>query len=361
VRANLLSPFALIPRSQPECPVVHLLSPLPEDEVATVPFIVDDEFHVFARERSLPPCALSFLMLAGSWSARESRSGFVPNSMLADFSDDFAQAERTLSSAGVLKRVKAGVRIAEGRGLTVVNAKDVHRDTEREAAVEKARQEKWRGDKQRQRAAKRAERRELIASGVSGVSSAENVDVHRENPAVSGKPQVNGSCVQVDIPKTSTKTPRTTASDYQDQSIGVGVIEVDLVNARPREAPSAGTIALVAAGLSKKRKRVTSEAEARRAIAVWDERAEKAGEVVHDPVKFYPTCIRRERDLEAILAPPANPLWEQLAAEPEPVPGGHVYVRDQRTGVCGHPKPDGEACGMPKSHAKHQNQGAMTG
>src|SRR5262249_41443611 len=138
---------------------------------ALMPFIVDDAFEDFAREHKLPDCSVSFLMRAGSWSARTSRSGFVPNSMLADFSSDPGQAVRALLAAKVLRRVKAGLRIVEGLGLTVVNAKDVHLDTEREKAGAEARRAKWRGDKQRQRDAEKADRRERIGAGVSGMST----------------------------------------------------------------------------------------------------------------------------------------------------------------------------------------------
>jgi len=172
-----------------------------------MPLIVDDEFHVFARERRLPPCALSFLMLAGSWSARESRSGFVPNSMLADFSDDFAQAEGTLCSAGILKRVKAGVRIIEGRGLTVVNARDVTRDAEREEAEAERKREQERARKQRQREREKAERADRMSADVTPMSRGTSVDVTPEKTRERKKPQVNPNDVPRDIGVTSRGTP----------------------------------------------------------------------------------------------------------------------------------------------------------
>lgn len=349
-------PFTLTPLLPLETPRAVPAVP----RAALMPFIVDDEFHVFARERRLPPCALSFLMLAGSWSARESRSGFVPNAMLADFGDDFAQTERTLCSAGILKRVKGGVRIIEGRGLTVINAKDVRQDIEAAAAAVAEQRQKWKATKQRQRDEKKAEQRERIAAGVSGVSAGTNADVHPENPGNPKKPQVNGIPVQVDIPKTSTETPGTTASDYQDQ---IGSVRVDQSNARAREAPSAETLALVVAGISKKLKRPVSEAEALRAITEWERRAEAKGDVVHEPLKFFPACIRRERRLEEILAPPltgAAQQWAQLgkAAEPAAGPGFHVFApaADPFDDACAYP-----GCGVKKSNARHVKQEAGTG
>jgi hypothetical protein len=95
-----------------------------DPEVAQVPLIVDDVFYEYSREHSLPDCSVSFLMRAGSWSARNSRSGFVPSSMLASFSDDSDLVTRTLLAAGLIERARGGVRIAEGRGLAVINAAD---------------------------------------------------------------------------------------------------------------------------------------------------------------------------------------------------------------------------------------------
>lgn len=355
--------FALIRVARLEMTPVAVLSASRIPGAALMPFIVDDEFHVFARERSLPPCALSFLMLAGPWSARESRSGFVPNSMLADFSDDFAQAEGTLCSAGILKRVKAGVRIVEGHGLTVVNAKDVSRDTERERAEAEERREAWRLKKQGQRASKRAAKHERIAAGVPGVSPKETIDVPRENPGHPKKPQVKASHVPGDITGTSPGTAKTSASDYQDPdqnlSAGVNQSRVNPIDARVREAPSPGTLAVVAAGCSKKLKRVVTEAEACRAIAEWERRAEAAGEVIHDPEKYHPACIRREADLEAIIAAPLPaPPPEWLVPAPVSGPGVHAFVPDANPFVdaCAHP-----GCGVKQSNARHVKQEAGTG
>lgn len=330
--------------------------PPPRSGTVLMPLTVDDEFHVFARERRLPPCALSFLMLAGSWSARESRSGFVPNSMLADFSDDFAQAERTLCSAGILKRVKAGVRIVEGHGLTVVNARDVHRDSQRAEAEAEERRAAWRAKKQRQREARKAGQHERIASGIPGVSPGTNADVPPENPGTGKKPQVNDRHVPGDIAGTSPGTRKTTASDYQDQNQSSRVSQSD---PRAREVPSPGTLTLVVTGISKKRKQVTTEAEACRAIAEWDRRAEAAGEVIHDPAKYYATCIKRAHDLEAIIAPPPPvPRPEWLIPAPSAGPDLHVFMPDGSPYVdaCAYP-----GCGLREKNSRHVKQEVSAG
>lgn len=351
-------PFALIRIARLEMTTVAVLPAPLLCEVAPMPFIVDDEFHVFAREHRLPPCALSFLMLAGSWSARESRSGFVPNSMLADFSDDFAQAEGTLCSAGILKRVKAGVRITEGHGLTVVNAKDVSRDNERQKAEAEERREAWRGKKQRQRAAAKDRQRDRIVSGVPRMSPGTNADVPPENPGQPKKPQVSSSAVPGDIAGTSPGTEKKTASDYQDPSQSSGV---DPVNARGREGPSPETLTFVVARISKKLKRFVSEAETRRAVDIWDRRAEAAGKVIHDPEKFYPTCIERERDLEAILAPPLPappPEWLELGRAVDLAPGAHPFEpsADPFDTACSR-----AGCGLPEKNTRIHIPEAKTG
>jgi len=117
-------PPTLIRSHRMEMFVAHPAA-LPLGEVAPVPLIVDDAFYEYAREHRLPDSSVSFLMRAGSYSARNSRSGFVPNSMLADFSDDPDLAVRRLQAAGLIKRADGGgVRIVEGKGVTVVNAAD---------------------------------------------------------------------------------------------------------------------------------------------------------------------------------------------------------------------------------------------
>jgi hypothetical protein len=109
-----------------------------DPEVAQVPLIVDDAFYEYSREHSLPDCSVSFLMRAGSWSARNSRSGFVPSSMLADFSDDPDLVTRTLHAAALAERVKGGVQLASGHGITVINAADAEAEEAEAQAVARA-------------------------------------------------------------------------------------------------------------------------------------------------------------------------------------------------------------------------------
>ena len=352
------SAFALTPLARPEMTSVAVL-PAPRVHGAVLmPFTLNDPFDDFAREHHLPDCAVSFLSRAGTWSARASKSGFVPSTMHAEFSDDSDQAVRALLAAGAVRRVKAGVRISESHYWTLVNARDVSRDSERARAEAEELRARWRGKKQRQRAAAKAEQRHRITSGVSGVSPGTNADVPSGNPGNPEKRQVNGGDVPGDIAGTSPGTAKTTASDYQDQSVEVGSIGVDLINGRGREGPSPGTLSFVVAETSKKAGRAVAEVEALRAIAVWDARAGESGRVVHDPAKFYTTCIKRERALEAILAPPPDPLWVQLGTAPEPVSGGHAFEPDPNPLIDSCSR---DRCGLPRKNAHHVNQEANAG
>jgi hypothetical protein len=149
------------------------------------------------------------------------------------------------------------------------------------------------------------------------------------------------------------------ASDYQDlNQSSRGNSNGHLEAARPREGTDPAIITLAANLAAKKAGRAVSAAEARRAIAVWDKRAEDAGKVIHDPARFYRTCATRERDIEAILAPPPNPLWVDLGTPADPVPGAHAYEPhpSQFVDECTR-----AGCGLRKSNARHVSQEAKTG
>lgn len=357
------APFALIRPAFPEMISVAVLPAPRVPGVVLMPFTLNDSFDDFAREHHLPDCAVSFLSRAGTWSARASKSGFAPSTMHAEFSDDSDQAVRVLLAAGAVRRVKAGIRFNESPCWTLVNAKDVSRDNERRQAEAEELRAHWRGKKQRQRSAVKAEQRKRIASGVPPLSPGTNADVPPENPGNPKKRQVNGTNVPGDIGGTSPGTAKKTASDYQDpsQSSGVGAVGVDLINTRAREGPSPETLAFVVARISKKRKRPVSEDEARRAIGIWDRRAEAAGKVIHEPEKFYPTCVERERDLEAILAPPlpaAPPEWLELGRAQDPAPGAHLF---EPTGNPFDTACSRAGCGLPEKNTRVHVPEAKTG
>jgi hypothetical protein len=301
-------------------------SALPRLEVAPVPLIVDDAFYEYAREHSLPDCSVSFLMLAGSWSARNSRSGFVPSTVLADFSDDPDLITRTLSAARIVRRVSGGVRITEGRGLTVVNASDVLRDIERDKASAEQRRAVERERKRRYRTAKAAERREDSVPRVPpesrGTSTGVPPGVPPGSPGNPGKPQVTSTDVPRDICGTSRGTSRgTPASDDQDPDQDQsGVNQVSQLRdrfARTREHPDVINAAIEE--LCPKAGCVVTEDQAGRALGIIERRARNSRtSVLTDWADYARTAIRRERDVWAeMLCPPAAEL-EVIHAAPDP-------------------------------------------
>jgi hypothetical protein len=324
--------------------------------VALMPLIMGDDFDEIVREFAIPPCSVSLATQAGTWSARHSRSGFAPGTVLASFADDPDEAMGPLVAAGIAKRAKkGGMQIINGHGLTVINAIDA------EAKKTKAR-ESGKERQQRLRDKRKAGQAEAIRAALpvtGSVTAGVTPEVGGVTPAKrSAKPkqQVSDAGVTRYESRTSRVTDQTDASDRSDldqSSSGVGQI-----SARAREAPDPAIVTLVTDLSAKKAGRIVSRAEACRAVAVWDKRAEDAGKVIHDPERFYETCVKRERDIEAILAPPPNPLWVQLGTAPEPVSGAHPYEPDPSPFIDSCAKP---GCGLRKTNARHTNQEANTG
>ena len=285
--ATRCPPFVLIPAlAYPEMTSVAVLPASRLPGTVLMPFIVSDDFYDDPDVCGLPACSLSFVMLAGPWSARNSTSGVVPSKMFARFADDPDQAVPPLLAAGIAERAKGGgVRLAEGRGLTVVNAADV--------AAEAAKVREAAKERQRRSRANRAESRREKLNAANDVTC--------------------------DIPALSHVTAEIDRSD-QSQSIGVNPVDAHARDAWP---PEVATAAVTDA--SKKAGRIVSEAEALRAVSVFDARAKRRGRDVHDRVQFNRACFKRERDIEAILAPPLAPEWLDLGTAPEPPPGAHRF------------------------------------
>src|ERR1019366_8801399 len=182
------------------------------------PFTYDDAFFDDLGA-SLPDCSAAFLNRACAWTARNSKSGFVPSSQLARLSDDPDLVTRTLHAAGIMNRVKGGWRIAEGKGITIVNASDVAEQVTRDNADAERKRIGARERKRRQRDAAKAERREKIAADVTPMSRGTNADVTRDQTEIRKKPQVKGNNVTRDIRVTSRGTtgpPHARADDDFD-------------------------------------------------------------------------------------------------------------------------------------------------
>jgi hypothetical protein len=345
IMLRLVPPLARMTITPEMTPVVPPYCPLPAVCEVAVPFTIDDSF--FDAFGGIPDCSVSFLSRAGAWSARTSHSGFVPTWALAQLSSDPDQAVKPLISAGIIRRVRNGIRIAEGIGLTVVNVSDVLRDIEREEAAAAEQREAWRIKKRGQRREKTAERQDRIAAGVTGTSPEENMNVPPDSPAKRKKPQVRGNNVPGDIAGTS---PGTHQIDRSNQSSsGVGQI-----NARARENPA--VIAAVIAALCEVTKRDDiTEADALRPIDIIRQRAEAAGKTIRGPGYFRKAILGEADPYAELLLPPAPPAAEPPTA---PVLPGqpHQFNPDPTPGVL-----DGCLnCEMRRSNRIHQAEPRQT-
>jgi hypothetical protein len=311
-----------------------------------MPFIVDDSFYD-GIGGSLPDCSVAFLNRAGHWSARNSESGFVPAWALARFSDDPGQAVQPLFSAGIAERAKkGGIRILEGNGITIVNARDVVRQAEAEEADLARKREQGRVRAQRKRDKDKAARLAAMTEGVTRYenaapgkqqaasadvtqeSRAKEVGVTRYEPDGRKKPQVkHKSVTRYEAGSSRVTPPIETDRSNQDQSVGVAQ-----VNAGAREHPA--VVASVVAKLREKTARDdVGESEALHTMQVIRKRAEEAGKVIRSP-RYFLTAIDNEVDLyaEMLPPPPQAAQWTALADAPE---GAHPFNPDTRSGVSG--------------------------
>lgn len=296
-----------------------------------MPLIVDDAFYEYAREHSLPDCSVSFLVLAGSWSARNSRSGFVPSSMLASFSDDPDLVTRTLCAGGFVRRVRGGVRLAAGRGLTVVNASDVLRDIEQDKADAEQRRAVERERKRRYRTAKAAERREDSVPRVPpesrGTSTGVPPDVPPNSPGNPEKPQVKGGDVPRDIRGTSDGTSRGTPQiDRSDLS------PVSRSRSRSKSARTRGP----APGSQEFRLQVIAKFGAVAKAAIGPETADTitadvlgARKHVDNPLLYVLAAIENDPDPKARWLPEQAPPPPEKHAVPDWC--GECYRADDRS------------------------------
>lgn len=323
-RVPPLARFAPYPEMSP-VDLPYLLLPA-VCEVA-VPLIIEDNFCEIVREFAIPPCSVSSVTQAASWSACNSRSGFVPGTMVALFTDDPGRDEGPLIAAGIVKRArKGGWQIIPGRGLTVINASEVAEKVTRDKAEAERKREEWNLRKRRQRDAEKAERAERMAAGVTQKSRGKAADVTRDQTENGKKPQFSGRHVTRDIGVTSRVTPQIDRSNQS--SSGVGQID-----ARAREDAAAAAAAIPALCEATGRGDIT-EADALRAIGIIRERAKAAGKRIRGP-GYYRTAILAEDDPYAeLLLPPAPPPSERPA---DPVLPGkpHAFNPDPTPGVQG--------------------------
>lgn len=322
--------LALIrPPASPEwTPLV--LAPLPASKAALMPFIVDDDFYDFAREHRLPDCAVSFLMRAGSWSARASRSGFVPATMLADFGSDPDQAKRTLCAAGLLERADGGWQIIEGR-VTVINAVDAgakaaERQAAKSAGGKRGNHERW---------------HEKRAIRVPGCEFCE-----ASAPQKTAKAKRTSHSDRMRSVSDSDATPidRSDLDLYLDQSVGSSQSDAGAREPSP--------LALVVIAEVRKRENFDIDTETAEQAAVIILARRKKGPP-DDPAAYVASAVARERDLYAeLLCGLAPPLADVLAEFAEAPPGDrHEYDHNPATGAC-------RECDMPRSNKSRHLEAA---
>jgi hypothetical protein len=374
---------------------------LPPGGVAVL-FTPDDSFYDQPEAWDLPDCAVALMTRAGSWSARNRRNGFVPTSMFARFTSDPDLAVAELLKRNLWRRAGGGCQFtrwpswtgtAEAAGSATVDAVE---DEGRagQLAADARRQALFRNpDLKRMLRERDADRCRYCAVGVrwgkgrsgdsgtydhidpDGDNSLENLVVaccscnsakRRRTPAEAGMVLLDPPAA---VPPTGPRNGSRNASNgsspdrngddeeplSDDQDLDQSSSSRGNGNRHLEAVPAREIVTLVTLAAGKKAGRDVSDAEARRAIAVWDKRAEDAGKPVHDRAKFYAACVKRERDIEAILAPPPNPLWADLGAAPEPVPGAHAYEPDPNQFVDSCTRP---GCGLPGKNAHHIRQEA---
>jgi len=291
-----------------------------------VPFNISDAWYDDLGA-SLPDCSVAFLNRACAWTARNSKSGFVPSSQLARLTGDPDLVTRTLRAAGIIRPVKGGGwRIIAGNGITITNASDEAEQVTRDKAEAERQRDMARERKRRQRAGETAERQERIAVGVPPMSRGTTADVTRDQTEIRKKPQVKVSHVTRDTGGTSRVTPQI---DRSDQSSS-GVSQSDTYARDPK------LLRVVAAEFSKQAGRIIGDPEAAAVIRTLAKRAEDAGTVIRDPEKYFTRSIRRAADVELLLLGDPPPVAEILA-EPIPEPahaaGAHPFVEGD-VGFC---------------------------
>jgi 5-methylcytosine-specific restriction endonuclease McrA len=365
-----------------------------------VPLIIEDNFCEIVREYAIPSRAVSAVTQAASWSARNSRSGLVPATVVALFTDDADQDERSLTAAGIVKRAKKGAwQIIPGCGLTVINACDVEAKAEssavlatpasplrcdektlRKQASERRRSALFRNKPLKQAICERdADRcrycdiRVRWGKGRAPDSGTfDHVDPHGPNTMenlVVACCSCNGSkrdrtpeeagMKLLDPPQTEARHAschaseddlnRDTPIDDFDQDLnhlGHGSRSSDAGDGKRDEAR--GLVGEVIARIFDEWSIVLTAEQAETAIAAVRRRAKKAGTRIRDPKRYIPAAIASEPDIFGLIVPEAPLAADVLAGFSDAPPGDrHAYDHNPTTGAC-------RECEMPRSNtSKH--------
>jgi hypothetical protein len=318
-------PFAL---ARPAFPEMTRVAALPAPRIpgaVLMPLIVEDDFYEIVREFAIPDRSVSSVTQAGSWSARNSRSGFVPSRVLADFTDDPDRDMGPWIAAGTVKRAKGGMRIIAGHGLTVINAADVEAKTAKTRASNNERKQRSR-ERLRAGQAARIQGALPVTRDVTHESHSTSADVTGGKAGKRKKPQARAVEVTRDIGVTSRGTSdpsRAPARDFDfdfNQREENQVSQSGIVNARAREDdPPPGSPAfrlqVIAAFAEATPTRV--EIDDATADALAAEVLGKATAPVPFPLGYVLKAIADERDPCGRWLPKRRPAPPSKPARPE--------------------------------------------
>ncbi len=380
-------PFALTPRQAfPEMTSVAVPCAPRFTGAVLMPLHIDDGFHDRPEICSLPDSSVSSLLLAGTWSATNSMSGFVPARVFARFSGGSALVERTLRSAGLIERVKGGGwQIAEGHGLAVENADVAARRVAVQAQGEKELDQKaqWKraADKRRQalcrdpvlkkairdRDADRCRYCDIKVRWTQGRAPDTGTFDHVDPDGPNALENLVVACCSCNGAKKH-RTPEGAGMKLLDPPCHVSRHvserdvhrdpEIDDLNqgsgrghasksSDAREAERDGPRGLVAAVIARvqgERGLSMTGDQAEGAIAAVRDRAKERGIRIRSPKLYIPAAVANEPDLFGVIEPEAPPLKDVLASFAEvPLEGRHSYEHDSTTGAC-------RQCDMPRSN-----------
>lgn len=272
-----------------------------------MPLTVEDDFYEIVREFAIPYRSVSSVTQAGSWSSRNSRSGFVPSTVLADITDDPDRDMGPWIAVGVVKRAKGGYRIIGGRGLTVVNAADVEAKAAKTRADNSER-------KRRSRERLRVEQAGKIyaalpVTDVTQESRSTNADVTRGKAGKRKKHQASASEVTRDIGVTSRGTPgpsraRTRGLDLDfNQREENQVIQSGVSDAGARDEPAPGSPEFRLQVIAEFAGATGDEIDDATADSLAAEVLGKATEPVPHPLGYVRRAILKERNPRARWLP----------------------------------------------------------
>lgn len=342
----LCPPFALIPPARPETIPLAVLH-APHVGAVLMPVTYEDTFFDDLGA-GLPAHSVKFLNRAASWSARNSRSGFVTATAAGDLSDDADRDTGPLKSAGIIRRAgKGGWQIVAGVGITIVNARDAAEQARQEQTEAVRTRELGRIRAQRKRDKDKAARLTAMSDGVTRDVTQESretgADVTRHEPLERKKPQVKAKNVTRYDAGSSRVTPQveTDRSD-QDQSSPVGFnsnhpgLPAHARKAKPRSPEF--RLHVITAFAAKHRTEITTE----EADSLAAEVLGRAKERVPSPLSYVLTAIANEKSpfrrwfpgREAPAAEPRKPAALDWCGKCDPVDRRVYNDAGQITGHC---------------------------